>query len=127
VADDELTCYLNRFHFFVIFKINHQQRIWRPTVVVTGIDGLPPTATAGNVLRPETTFKISIRLPPTLDAEKAIPLVKKLLTENPPYGAEVTVLKYGGASGWNAPPSEKWFDDIIKKSSQVQLFGNRKN
>jgi len=25
-----------------------------------------------------------------------------------------------GASGWNAPPSEKWFEDVIEKSSQVK-------
>jgi acetylornithine deacetylase/succinyl-diaminopimelate desuccinylase-like protein len=108
VSDDELTCYLNR--------------IWRPTLVVTGIDGLPPTATAGNVLRPETSFRISMRLPPTLDSTKAIEFVKKTLTDSPPYGAEVTILKAAGASGWNSPPSAQWFDDIINKSSQ-HFFG----
>jgi len=60
-----------------------------------------------------------MRLPPTLDSKNAIEFVKKTLTENPPYGAEITILKAAGASGWNSPPSEKWFDDIINKSSQV--------
>jgi len=108
VSDDAFTCYLNR--------------VWRPTLVLTGIDGLPPVATAGNVLRPETSVRLSLRLPPTLNSKTALETVTKLLTENPPYGAEVTILKSGGASGWNAPPSEKWFEDILEKSSQ-NFFG----
>lgn len=63
---------------------------WKSTLCVVGAD-LPATATAGNVLRPETTAKISIRLPPTLNVEAAKATVKRLLTENVPYGAEITV------------------------------------
>ena len=65
-------------------------------------------------------MRLSIRLPPTLSGEEAVGKLKQILTENPPYGAEVTILKAHGASGWNAPPSEKWFEDIIEKSSQVK-------
>ncbi len=43
-------------------------RTWRPQLAVTGIDGLPQPADAGNVLLPYTTAKLSLRLPPTLDA-----------------------------------------------------------
>ncbi len=39
---------------------------WRPTLSVTGADGLPAFRSAGNVLRPQTTLKLSFRLPPTL-------------------------------------------------------------
>jgi len=34
-------------------------------MTVVGIDGIPNVACAGNVLRPNTTVKLSIRLPPT--------------------------------------------------------------
>ena len=44
-------------------------RTWRPALSVTGADGMPPLATAGNVLRPHTSVKLSLRLPPTLDGK----------------------------------------------------------
>ncbi len=46
-------------------------RTWRPQLAVIGIDGLPKPADAGNVLLPGTEAKLSLRLPPTLDAEAA--------------------------------------------------------
>lgn len=93
--------------------------MWRPTLVVIGMNDIPPVHIAGNVLRPETTFRISVRLPPTLDSQKAVETVKKLITENPPYGAEVTVAKVVNANGWNAPPNQKYLDEILNRSSQV--------
>ena len=42
-------------------------RTWRPALSVTGVDGMPPLSSAGNVLRPYTSVKLSLRLPPTLD------------------------------------------------------------
>src|SRR5205823_8125026 len=64
-------------------------RSWRPQLAVTGIAGLPQPGDAGNVLLPYTTAKLSLRLPPTLDAETAGATVQKLLEENPPSGAQV--------------------------------------
>src|SRR5690606_22058879 len=42
-------------------------RTWRPALAVTGVDGVPPLEAAGNVLRPATALKLSLRLPPTVD------------------------------------------------------------
>src|SRR5882672_4099342 len=44
---------------------------WRPMLAVTGVDGMPALADAGNVLRPKTAVKLSLRLPPTADADAA--------------------------------------------------------
>ena len=44
---------------------------WRPALAITGADGLPPIADAGNVLRPRTAVKVSLRIPPTLDGGAA--------------------------------------------------------
>ena len=65
-------------------------RTWRPALAVTGADGLPPLANAGNVLRPQTTLKLSLRLPPHVDADAATRALKALLESDPPYGAKVT-------------------------------------
>lgn len=46
-------------------------RIWRPQLSVIGVDGMPPTQIAGNVLRPDTTVKLSLRIPPTLEPVQA--------------------------------------------------------
>ncbi len=39
-------------------------RTWRPALSITGAGGLPALADAGNVLRPKTAVKVSLRLPP---------------------------------------------------------------
>ena len=46
-------------------------RTWRPTLSVTGVDGFPELRNAGNVLRPFSAFKLSLRLPPLVDANEA--------------------------------------------------------
>lgn len=70
---------------------------------VTGADGFPATKVAGNVLRPETSLKLSIRLPPTKNAQEAIDVVKKTIESNPPHNATVSLTDFIGMGGWNAP------------------------
>ncbi len=96
-------------------------RTWKPTLTVTGIDGLPPTDKAGNVLRPETTVKMSIRLPPTLDPKVAEEAVTRILTKDPPYGAQVTV-KATAASGFAAEKFEAQLESTLKSASQVIIL-----
>jgi hypothetical protein len=64
-------------------------RAWYPNMSITGAAGLPPLASAGNVLRPSTTVRISMRIPPGMDGHKAKDIIVKKLTENPPYNATV--------------------------------------
>ncbi len=97
-------------------------RTWRPTLSVTGADGLPALNDAGNVLRPYTAFKLSLRLPPLVDAAQAVQELKKLLEDNAPYQAKVTFDGGGGANGWNAPTSTPWFDKALDSASQA-YFG----
>ena len=95
---------------------------WRATLAVTGADGLPPVQNAGNVLLPELTFKLSLRLPPTTDAAKATAAVKATLERDPPYGAQVTFKSAGGAGGWNAPPFAPALEKSITEASRA-VFG----
>ncbi len=46
-------------------------RTWRPQLTVTGITGLSPVKSAGNVMIPEVKMRLSLRLPPTFDGVKA--------------------------------------------------------
>ena len=95
---------------------------WRPTLSVTGADGLPPSRTAGNVLRPATTLKLSFRLPPTMDAKKAADAVRSTLDRDPPYGARVTVKIESAMAGWNAPVVAPWLEESMQRASR-EFFG----
>jgi acetylornithine deacetylase/succinyl-diaminopimelate desuccinylase-like protein len=97
-------------------------RTWRPALAVTGQEGMPPLESAGNVLRPYTALKLSLRLPPTTDAEVATRQLSKLLTEDPPYGAKVTFEGEHPADGWNAPELAPWLEASVDAASKA-FFG----
>jgi hypothetical protein len=94
-------------------------RTWRPTLSVIGADGLPAIADAGNVLRPQTSLKLSLRLPPTVDGVKATTDLKRLLEADPPQRATVTFKSDQGATGWNAPPTAPWLARILEDASKA--------
>ncbi len=96
-------------------------RTWKPTLSVTGADGFPDLKDAGNVLRPYTAFKLSLRLPPLVDAGQAVQELKALLEDNAPYQARVTFEGGGGATGWNAPATVPWFETALNAASQAQF------
>jgi len=93
-------------------------RAWRPTLSVTGADGLPPMKSAGNVLRPHTDLKLSLRLPPTVDAPAAAATLKQILERDPPHGATVQFEIEQSATGWSAPPLAPWLEKALNQSSQ---------
>jgi len=97
-------------------------RTWRPALSITGADGLPPLSSAGNVLRPQTAVKLSLRLPPTLDGERAGDVLRECLLSDPPYGTKVSLKLEKSSSGWNAPPMADWLNHAIDHASQT-AFG----
>ena len=97
-------------------------RGWRASLTVTGLDGLPPTATGGNVIRPSTSFKLSIRLPPTYDHSIALTRLKKRFAEACPPDCRIDYLESMTAKGWNAPETDSWLEEACRESS-IALFG----
>ena len=97
-------------------------RTWRPQLAVTGMDGYPLPENGGNVLLPYSTLKLSLRLPPTCDANTAIQAVKKALEENPPCHADVSFDQPAADNGWNAPTLAPWLAKAVEKASQ-DAFG----
>ncbi len=95
---------------------------WRATLSVTGADGLPPTLSAGNVLLPALTLKLSLRLPPTCDPLRAARAVKDVLERDPPYGAQVRFTPGAPTAGWNAPTFAPWLENSIDEASR-QIYG----
>jgi acetylornithine deacetylase/succinyl-diaminopimelate desuccinylase-like protein len=97
-------------------------RTWQPSLEVVGIEGAPAPAEAGNVLRPSTALKVSVRLPPTADATVAIEALERRLSADPPYGARVTVRRGSAEAGWHAPPELPWLAHAIDRASTA-AFG----
>jgi acetylornithine deacetylase/succinyl-diaminopimelate desuccinylase-like protein len=97
-------------------------RTWRPALSVTGVDGMPALSSAGNVLRPYTSVKLSLRLPPTMDGKRAGELLKQALERDPPNGAQVTLELEKASTGWNAPAMAPWLEKAIDASSR-EFFG----
>ncbi len=97
-------------------------RTWRPQLAVTGVEGMPALQNAGNVLRPYTTVKLSLRIPPRLDPVKATVALKALLEKDPPYGAKVTFEADKGSVGWDAPPIAAWLETSMERAS-LAFFG----
>jgi acetylornithine deacetylase/succinyl-diaminopimelate desuccinylase-like protein len=75
-------------------------RTWRPQLAVIGIGGLPKPADAGNVLLPFTSLKLSLRLPPTLDGDRARDAVEAV------------------AQGWNAPTLAPTLEQSLERASR---------
>jgi len=93
-------------------------RTWRPALAVTGADGLPLPANAGNVLRPKTSLALSLRLPPGIDGERAGRRLKQILEAKPPYGARVTFEFDHAATGWHAPATAPWLEKAVDAASR---------
>ena len=97
-------------------------RTWRPMLSITGVDGIPALTNAGNVLRPSTAVKLSLRLPPTLNPKVASDLLRRELTRDPPYGASVEFEVEKSSTGWNSPALAPWLEHAIDHASQ-EFFG----
>ncbi len=86
---------------------------WRPQITVIGLTDLPAVEKAGNVMLPETKFKINMRVPPTFDRKDAQEYLEGLITKNPPFDASISVKNYEQARGWSCKPYEPWLQTAI--------------
>lgn len=93
-------------------------RTWRPYLEVTGVGDVPDLR-AGNVLRGRTRARLSVRLPPPVDADEAAAALKAALEKDPPYGARVTFEPDSAATGWDAPPVAPWLDAAMQNASRT--------
>ena len=104
VTRDPVECILNRS--------------WRPALSYLGADGIPQISDAGNVLRPFTSIKLSMRLPPTCNANNASKKIEEILTETPPSGAKVSFKIDWSVDGWMAPEVEPWLENALDEASK---------
>ncbi len=100
-------------------------RGWRASLTVTGIDGLPSCSKAGNVLRPSTSIKLSIRLPPTYDHTKAFDVIKSKFESVLPANAQMKLSPPVTAKGWDAPISELWLERALNEAAHAMFPGSK--
>ncbi|MGO9962762.1 MAG: M20/M25/M40 family metallo-hydrolase [Acidimicrobiales bacterium] len=98
------------------------RRTLMPSLAVTGIDGLPSVNDGGNVLRPFTTLKIALRLPPSVDPDLAGEAVARALSADPPQGATVEAVVVSASPGFDAPAQPEWLVRAVDEASRA-LFG----
>ncbi len=98
------------------------ERGFQPKLCVVGADGLPPCNQAGRVMRDKTSLALSLRTPPELDTQAALEVVTEILTQNPPYCADVTITDGSTGNGWSAKLGCRWFDRALQDACQ-DVFG----
>ena len=93
-------------------------RSWRPTLSYLGASGLPEINDAGNVLRPFTSIKLSMRLPPTCSSKIVSKKLKELLLNDPPNGAKISFEIDWSVDGWMAPEISPWLEKALDEASE---------
>jgi len=81
---------------------------WEANLAVTGADGLPAIKMAGNVVRPSTSVRLSMRLGPQMDPQVAEAAIREKLTTDVPYGAKVTIKGGHAGAGWCMQELAPW-------------------
>ncbi len=95
-------------------------KAWSAALEVTGAEGLPALREGGNVLRPFSTLKFSLRLPPDVDAQAAADALISAITTD--EGAHVTIDLETPANGWMSPPLDPDVTTALTRAS-MERFG----
>jgi acetylornithine deacetylase/succinyl-diaminopimelate desuccinylase-like protein len=92
---------------------------WEAGLSITGADGLPPIAKAGNVLRERTALRLSLRIPPTAERFECGRQLKETLETDPPYGAKVVCEILSCCPGWSTRELSNKTKETIAKATQA--------
>lgn len=97
-------------------------KAWKPGLAVTGCDGIPSVGDGSNVMRTRTALKLSLRLPPGVNAEVTAAALKRVLEADPPYGAKVTYTAVSAGNGWKGPDLSGKIDVAMREATRA-VFG----
>ncbi len=104
---------------------NYLGKCWMPTLTITGINDIPTCENGGNVLRPSTTVKLSIRLPPTLNGDKAIEILNNhFMNTKPLYNAKVELTDINAGTGFNCKTFDEKLIKIMENSAKKHFGDN---
>lgn len=95
-----------------------RRNTWEPSLSILGADGLPPTSAASALLRSSTTLALSFRIPPHVDPQNALVAATRVVTENVPSNARITIRDAHAESGFEAPALAAWLEKAVDTASQ---------
>ena len=97
-------------------------RMWtKPSITVIGMDAVS-VAMSSNTLMPSMRAKISMRIAPGQDPERALELLRAHLTENVPFGAKLTFGEIELGKPFEA--NDTGWAKQLAKASLSAAFGN---
>jgi acetylornithine deacetylase/succinyl-diaminopimelate desuccinylase-like protein len=70
---------------------------------------------------PDGAFNLVLRVPPLVDAGRAVEALRAALEDNASYQARVTFSPAGSLNGWNAPETASWFERAINDASRAHF------
>jgi acetylornithine deacetylase/succinyl-diaminopimelate desuccinylase-like protein len=91
---------------------------WRANLSITGAGGLPDFKKAGNVVRASTSVRVSMRLPPNMDAQVAAKAVQGKLSTDVPYNCKVEIDGGHDGNGWCMKEPETWVHNAINSAAK---------
>lgn len=94
----------------------------RPTLSYIGADHLPKPADSGNLIRCQTCFVLSFRLPPGVDNDAIEAEIRQKLLHDVPSGANVELKINEILSGFEAPCLQPWLEQRVNEASHA-FFG----
>ena len=96
---------------------------WRPTCNILGIDNCPKIEDNSFGVYPGIKVRMSIRIPPLIEREKALEALKKALNDNIYFGAKVSLGYYDLGEGAVFADMSTKVMNILHKAS-FEFFGN---
>ena len=97
--------------------------IWKVSMIIKGIDGIPDKKYEGNILSKGLKARIQMRIPPLLNGKKAFEAIKKKFIENTPFNSKVEVEMIGIDDGWNDKNFSERSKNVFNYVSKIG-FGN---
>ena len=98
------------------------QETWKPALTVIGISGLPDIANAGNVVPGKIALRLSMRIPPHIDVEKAARDIETALTTDVPFGCISSWSHVEALPGWASRKEDSFIERSFNTAS-LKYFG----
>ena len=105
-----------------------KNNFWRSQLAVIGIEGLPANlSSAGNTLYKQLKYRLSMRLPPNLDCQEAVKILREKLTADGPetFGADIKFELADASNGFDAPDLKPAFKSALGLAIET-VFGRGK-
>ena len=96
---------------------------WKPTCNILGIDDCPQIEDNGFGVKKGIRIRMSMRLPPGINGQAAMEALKKTISENTYFGAQISLDNISLAEGWQLTNLSDRTRNILNKAS-LEAFGN---